>query len=97
MKTMSRKLSLFAAVAGFAAALSIAAPAKAAEIGATGKQTAAVSTAKVASARIKHHRHWPRYRVASWYTSHLRYADAAGWGGYYWRPQPVVLMVGIAF
>jgi hypothetical protein len=99
MKQLPRKMSLIAAAAGFAAALWIAAPAQAAEMGAPGTQTLGAPTARVASVPARHHRHynWPRYRVASWYTSRLRYADVAYEGGYYWSPRPVVLMIGIAF
>jgi hypothetical protein len=91
-------MSLFAA--GFAAALWIVAPSNAAELNSRGKATAGVAGVRTASGPRRHHRRgWPRYRVASWYTSHLRYADApsAGWRGYYWKPRPVLLMVGIAF
>jgi hypothetical protein len=101
MKHTPRKMSQFAAVAACAAALWIAAPAKAAEMDVPAKQSVGAPPVKVASVPARHHRHhnWPRYRVASWYTSHLRYADAepAGWSGYYWSPHPVLLMVGIAF
>lgn len=98
MKTTHHRMSLFAA--GLAAALWIAAPASAAELNAPGKVTAGVAGVRTASVPRRHRHHgWPRYRVASWYTSHLRYADAvrAGWRGYHWNPRPVLLMVGVAF
>jgi hypothetical protein len=94
MSIMPRKLSLFTAAAGLAAALWIAAPAMAAEIVPPGSPAASMKTASVKH----HHYYWPRYRVASWYTSRLRYADASpvGWRGYF-SPHPVLLMVGIAY
>ena len=59
---------------------------------------ASLSSAKVKTASIKRHYVWPRYRIASWYTSHLRYADVApaAWQHYY-SARPVLLMVGIAY
>src|SRR5689334_8089363 len=99
MKLTSRQLS-FAAAAAFTAALWIASPAKAAEMDAPGKQTAVTASVRTAAAPVRHrHHYWPRYRVAAWYASHLRYADSApeGWQSYYWRPRPVLLMVGIGF
>ena len=95
MKLTPRKMSLFAA--GFAAALWIAAPATAAEVVPPGKQVAGVASVKTAS--IKRHHVWPRYRVASWYTWRMRYADAVPVGYQsYWSPRsPVLLMVGIAY
>jgi hypothetical protein len=89
---------LFAA-AGVAAALWIAAPAMAAdEIVPPVKQAAGITSVKTASAPSKRHRVWPRYRVASWYTAHLRYADAvpSPWHSYF-SSRPVLLMVGIAY
>lgn len=96
MRVTSNKLSLFAA-AGIAAALWIATPAMADEVVPPAKQAAGISSVKTASAPSRHHRHWPRYRVASWYTSHLRYADAMPvWHGFFsFHPMP--LMVGIAY
>ena len=94
MSAMPRKMSLFAA--GVAAALWIATPATAAEIAPPALQAA--PAAKVKTASIKRHYVWPRYRIASWYTSHLRYADVApaAWQHYY-SARPVLLMVGIAY
>lgn len=88
---MNRKISPLAAAAGFAAALWIAAPAMAADFVPPGKPSAKTAT-------VKHHHVWPRYRVASWYTARLRYADAApaGWRSYL-GSHPVLLMVGIAY
>ena len=100
MSAMPRKMSLFAA--GVAAALWIATPATAAEIAPPALQAApatqAAPAAKVKTASIKRHYVWPRYRIASWYTSHLRYADVApaAWQHYY-SARPVLLMVGIAY
>jgi hypothetical protein len=93
MSITPRKISMFAATAGMAAALWIATPAMAAEIASPVNPAASVKTVSV-----KRHHHWPRYRVASWYTSRLRYADAApsGWRSYF-TPRPVLLMVGIAY
>ena len=97
MNLTPRNISLFAA--GFAAALWIAAPAMAAEADASGKQAAGVASVKTVS--TKRHHIWPRYRVASWYTSRLRYADATpvGWrGGGYWHSRPpVLLIIGIYY
>jgi hypothetical protein len=101
MKFSPRKMSLFAAAASVTAALWIASPAMAEEINPPGKQAAGVASVKTASAPARRHHHmWPRYRVASWYTARLRYADAApvGWHSYYyWSPRPALLMVGIAY
>lgn len=97
MSITARK-SLFAA-AGVAAALWIATPAFAAEIVPPGKQGVGIASVKTASAPSRRHHHWPRYRVASWYTSHLRYADAMPyypWQSYF-SPRPALLMVGIAY
>jgi hypothetical protein len=93
MSITARKLSLFTAAAGIAAALWIAAPAMAAEIASPVSPAASMKTVS-----IKRHHHWPRYRIASWYTSRLRYADAApsGWRSYF-SPRPALLMVGIAY
>jgi hypothetical protein len=89
----------FAAAAGVAAALWIASPALAAEINASGKPAAGAVSTRTASAAIKHHHGWPRYRVASWYASRIHIADATpsvhrcSW----WCARPFVLMVGIAY
>jgi hypothetical protein len=86
------------AMAGVIAALSMATPALAADYGPRCKLVTTVVSVKTASASSRRHYHWSRYRVASWYASHLRYADAApaerpaSWSG-----RPVLLMVGIAF
>jgi len=96
-KTASRKMSLFAA-AGVAAVLWTATPALAAEVIPPGKQAAGISSVKTASAPSRRHHYWPRYRVASWYTSRLRYADAAPFGWYsFFSSRPMPLMVGIAY
>jgi hypothetical protein len=96
MRVTSRKMSLFAA--GVVAALSIATSAMAAEIAPPGKPGMGIASVKTASAPSRHRHHWPRYRVASWYTAHLRYADVAppAWHSYY-SSRPVLLMVGIAY
>ena len=91
-----RMISLLA-TAGVVATFSMAVPAFAADYGQLCKPR--VVSVKTASALSKHHYGWSRYRVASWYASHFRYADAApaavqpaSWSG-----RPVLLMVGIAF
>jgi hypothetical protein len=96
MRVTSRKMSLFAA--GVVAALSIAMPAMADEIVPPAKQATGITSVKTASAPSRHRHHWPRYRVASWYTAHLRYADVSPptWHSYY-SSRPVLLMVGIAY
>lgn len=99
MKLTPRKMSLFAA--GFAAALWIAAPATAAEVDPSGKPVAGVANVKTAAApSAKRYHIWPRYRVASWYTSRLRYADATpvSYRSGYWHSRPpVLLIVGIYY
>ena len=98
MNLTPRKMSLFAA--GFAAALWIAAPATAAEADTSGKQAAGVASVKTAAAPSKRHYSWSRYRVASWYTSRLRYADATpvSYRSSYWHSRsPVLLIVGIYY
>lgn len=98
MRVTSRKLSVFAA-AGVVAALWIATPAMAAdEVVPPVKQAAGITSVKTASAPSRHRHYWPRYRVASWYTAHLRYADAAPytWHGFF-SSRPALLMVGIAY
>ena len=95
MSITARK-SLFAA-AGVAAALWIATPAFAAEIVPPGKQGVGIASVKTASAPSRHRYHWPRYRVASWYSSHLHYADATPVWHSYFSSRPVLLMVGIAY
>ena len=101
MNSIPRMMSHFAAVAGFAVALWIASPAAAAEVNATGKQTVGLAGTRTASAPVKHHHLWPRYRVASWYASRIHTAEAsfsgrpcAWWCG---RSVPVLLMVGIGY
>jgi hypothetical protein len=96
MNSIPRMMSLLA-TAGVVAALSMAAPALAADYGPLCKPGAAAVGVKTASA--KRHYAWPRYRVASWYASHFRSADRApavvqpaSWSG-----RPVLLMVGIAY
>jgi transposase len=98
MNNIPRMMSHFAAVAGFAMALWIASPASAAEINAPGKQTAGLAGARTAAAPVKHHHFWPRYRVASWYSS--RFQTDASFSGRpcsWWCGRPVLLMVGIAY
>ncbi len=96
MRSMSGKMSVLAA-AGVAAALWIAAPAMAAdEIVPPVKQAAGITSVKTASAPSRRHHIWPRYRVASWYTAHLRYADAVPWHSYF-GPRPMLLLVGVAY
>jgi hypothetical protein len=93
---VTSKMSLFAA--GVVAALWIATPAVAAEIVPPGKQAAGIASVKTASAPTRRHHIWPRYRVASWYTSRLHYADATPffWHSYF-SSRPVPLMIGIAY
>jgi len=97
MRVTSRKMSLFAA-AGVVAALWIATPAMADEIVPPAKQAMGITSVKTASAPSRHRHHWPRYRVASWYTAHLRYADAMPYTWHsYFSSRPALLMVGIAY
>jgi len=99
MNSILRMMSHFAAVAGFGVALWIASPAAAAEISAPGKQTVGLVGARTASASVKRHHLWPRYRFASWYASRIHAADASVSGRpcSWWCGRPVLLMVGIAY
>ena len=98
MRVAPSQTSLFAAAVIVACALWIAAPAMAAEVIAPGKPAAGTASVTTASLPAKRHRIWPRYRVASWYASHLRDADAApsGWQSYF-SSRPALLMVGIGY
>lgn len=91
-----RMISLLA-TAAVVATLSMAAPAFAADYGPLCKLR--VTAVKTASAPAKHHFGWSRSRMASWYASHLHYADAAPATVQRasWSSRPVLLMVGIAF
>ena len=77
----------------------MAAPAAAAETNPSGKQAAGVVGVKTASAPVGRHHAWPRWRVTSWETYHVRYADAApdGLQPVYWSGRPVLLMIGIGY
>ena len=89
-----RMLSLLV-TAVLAATISMAAPAFAADYGPLCKPRVVAVNAKTVSGKSHF---WSRYRIASWYGSRSRYADApaalqpASWSG-----RPVLLMVGIAF
>jgi hypothetical protein len=84
--------------AGVAGALWAVAPAVAADAVPPAKPATGIAIVRTASAPAKYHHVWSRHRLASWYISRLRYADAApsGWQSYS-RSAPVLLMVGIAF
>ncbi len=86
------------AAVGVAAALWVATPAMADEIVPPGKQAAGIASVKTASSPSRRHHYWPRYRVASWYTSRLRYADAMPfpWHSFF-GPRPPLIMVGVAY
>jgi hypothetical protein len=88
---------LLLATAGVVATLSMAAPALAADYGPVCKPRVAAVNVKTAS--VKRHFGWSRYRIASWYGSHFRYADAAPAAvqSASWSSRPVLLVVGIAF
>jgi hypothetical protein len=99
MNSIPRTMSRFAAVAGFAAALWVAFPAAAAELNASGKQTAGLVDARTASAPVKHHHLWARHRIASWYASRIHTADASfsGRSCYWWCGRSIPLFIGIAY
>jgi hypothetical protein len=96
MNSFLRMLPVVAA-AFIAAALWIVPPASAADADASSKQSVGMLRTKIASA--KRHHLWPRYHLASWYASPVRYADA-GTGArqcYWFCGRPFVLMVGVAY
>jgi hypothetical protein len=100
MNSILRNMPRLAGAAGVAAAVWIVSPATAADVNATARQPAGiVAGAKTASASVKRHYHWPRYRLASWYGSRIHYADAgASLRHCYWFcGRPFVLMVGVAY
>jgi hypothetical protein len=99
MNSISRTMSRFAAVAGFAAALWVGTPATAAEPNATAQQTAGPVGARTATAPVKRHHLWPRYHVASWYASRIHTADASlvGRSCYWWCGRSIPLFIGIAY
>jgi hypothetical protein len=96
MNSIQRMMPRLAGAAGVAAALWIVSPASGAEINASAKQSGGVVGTKTAS---RHHHRWPQYHFASWYTSHVHYADAGisarqcNW----FCGRPFVLMVGVAY
>jgi len=93
MNITLRIVPRLAAAAGVAMALSIVSPATAAE------QLAGMVSTKTASAAVKRHHHWPRYHLASWYSSHVHVADAATTARqcYWFCGRPFVLMIGVAY
>jgi hypothetical protein len=94
MEYAPRKSSSIAAAASIAVVLWMAAPARAAESDPSpGRQSAGAATTRVASV----HR-WPRYHLALWYRSRLRYVESvpSSWQSF-WSPQPALLMLGIAY
>lgn len=86
-----------AAAAGVAVALWTLSPATAADADVSARQPAGMVTTKTASAPVKSHHHWPRYHLASWYTSHVHIADAGVRQCYWFCGRPFVLMVGVAY
>lgn len=99
MNITLRMMPRLAAAAGFAAALWIVSPASAAEVDVSARQPAGIAASKTAFASAKRHQHWPRYHLASWYTSHVRVAEAgtAARQCYWFCGRPFVLMVGVAY
>jgi hypothetical protein len=99
MNITLRMMQRLAAAASFAAALWIVSPATAAEGDVSARQPVGIGTTKTASAPVKRHQHWPRYHLASWYTSHVHVADAGTplRHCYWFCGRPFVLMVGVAY
>ncbi len=98
MNSILRKMRL--AGCAVVAVLWIVSPATAAEPDASARQSVRMANStKTMAAPVRRHRGWSRYRLASWYASHVNYGDAVTSG----RPcnwfcgRPFVLMVGVAF
>jgi len=91
MNITLRMVPRVAVAAGLAVALWVA-PATAAD-------PAGMVSTKTASAPMKRHHHWPRYHLASWYSSHVHVADAGTPTRqcYWFCGRPFVLMVGVAY
>ena len=88
------KMAMLAAVAAFSMTLPVAS----AELGPQGKPAAGLTGVRTASASVRRHPIWPRYRVASWYASHLRYHDPVpSAASSVWSAHPILLLVGIGF
>jgi hypothetical protein len=99
MNSFLRMMPRLAAAAGVAAALWTVSPAMAAEVDASAKQPGVMVGTKATSASFKRHHRWPQYHLASWYASHIRYADAGTSPRqcYWFCGRPFVLMVGVAY